>query len=669
MYAHELYEQTKPRVVVTYPGRFQPFHQGHAGVFAQLQKKFGAENVYIATSNDTSSAKSPFNFSDKYQLMTAAGVPGNHIIETNMMYSLPEGFDPANTVFVTAVGSPDASRLNPDSFLKRDKKDADGNVIKPAGSPGYYRTWGKDKTPQTANEAGYVVVIPEIRKSIKIKDEDYDVSHGTEARNLWNQIRDDGEARKEFLVQMYKQPSLDLGAIFDKIPAAAYEDIAPDSQVSTSPIHGGQVYEEAGGVGVIASKKQAKDPRYSMSLTKDVRPGAVAKSLRAFRLSESKEGIKLIISIVRDFLPVAKKELGMSRIPKVKLQKHIGVEDGQATFGRYVQEENVIYLGIADRHPVDILRTLAHELVHAKQDMEGKLYNGAGETGSPIENEAHMIAGIIMRHFNKKFPDAIKSKPLELDEEVNPKIFDDPINSLPMFGTKPVEIGDFMFDARTFIGGLGEPNAKGLQIRAYDPKKPKGDNLIGSADFTVKTDRKGTSWLESDDTEVKDEYRGKGVAALMYTYAKSLGNDIKPSPYQSEKGRAMWKKWGKDAEHLATEAAGQANTKAAIYQTEVFGAKAYHSRCLEPGCDWESRRFDRVKQAQDAAKKHAQSHFQPQVSENFADGRNPQDKGDSKRYGIPKKATLSQLDQIGKGSGRKAQLARWQANMRRGRDK
>jgi Zn-dependent peptidase ImmA (M78 family) len=80
------------------------------------------------------------------------------------------------------------------------------------------------------------------------------------------------------------------------------------------------------------------------------------------------------------------------------------MEDGQATFGRYVQEENVIYLGIADRHPVDILRTLAHELVHAKQDMEGKLYNGAGETGSPIENEAHMIAGIIMRHFNKKFP-------------------------------------------------------------------------------------------------------------------------------------------------------------------------------------------------------------------------------------------------------------------------
>jgi hypothetical protein len=61
--------------------------------------------------------------------------------------------------------------------------------------------------------------------------------------------------------------------------------------------------------------------------------------------------------------------------------------------------------------------------------------------------------------------------------------------------------------------------------------------------------------------------------------------------------------------------------------------------------------------------------FQQGVAENFADGRNPQDKGDSARHGIPKKASLTQLDKIGHGSGRKAQLARWQANMRRGRAK
>jgi pyrimidine deaminase RibD-like protein len=41
--------------------------------------------------------------------------------------------------------------------------------------------------------------------------------------------------------------------------------------------------------GVIASKSQAKDPRYSMSLTKDVRPGQIEKNLKAFDLAELKQ--------------------------------------------------------------------------------------------------------------------------------------------------------------------------------------------------------------------------------------------------------------------------------------------------------------------------------------------------------------------------------------------
>ena len=44
--------------------------------------------------------------------------------------------------------------------------------------------------------------------------------------------------------------------------------------------------EDAGGVGVIATKAQANDPRYSMSLTKDVRPGQVQKNLKAFDLAD-----------------------------------------------------------------------------------------------------------------------------------------------------------------------------------------------------------------------------------------------------------------------------------------------------------------------------------------------------------------------------------------------
>jgi hypothetical protein len=55
--------------------------------------------------------------------------------------------------------------------------------------------------------------------------------------------------------------------------------------------------------------------------------------------------------------------------------------------------------------------------------------------------------------------------------------------------------------------------------------------------------------------------------------------------------------------------------------------------------------------------------------ENFADGQGPGRPGDSVRHGIPKKATMAELERASHSKGRKGQLARWQLNMRRGRKK
>jgi hypothetical protein len=57
------------------------------------------------------------------------------------------------------------------------------------------------------------------------------------------------------------------------------------------------------------------------------------------------------------------------------------------------------------------------------------------------------------------------------------------------------------------------------------------------------------------------------------------------------------------------------------------------------------------------------------LKENFADGRNPQDKGDAKRHGINTKASVSSLRKTAKQGGRKGQLAHWLANMKSGRAK
>jgi hypothetical protein len=59
-----------------------------------------------------------------------------------------------------------------------------------------------------------------------------------------------------------------------------------------------------------------------------------------------------------------------------------------------------------------------------------------------------------------------------------------------------------------------------------------------------------------------------------------------------------------------------------------------------------------------------------EVTENFADGKGPGKPGDSKRAGIPKGATITQLKKIRSSktaSARKKQLAHWQINMRQGR--
>ena len=116
--------------------------------------------------------------------------------------------------------------------------------------------------------------------------------------------------------------------------------------------------------------------------------------------------------IFEDFFPIAMKVLGITKLPKIKLVMQVDDPD-QPTFGRFDNSNLTIELGMANRHPIDILRTLAHELTHFKQYLNNQLGPDSGETGSPEENEAHEVAGVIMRHFNKMHRHYFHSRPLE----------------------------------------------------------------------------------------------------------------------------------------------------------------------------------------------------------------------------------------------------------------
>jgi hypothetical protein len=76
-----------------------------------------------------------------------------------------------------------------------------------------------------------------------------------------------------------------------------------------------------------------------------------------------------------------------------------------------------------------------------------------------------------------------------------------------------------------------------------------------------------------------------------------------------------------------------------------------------------------IRQATPADLELQKKYMKQGVAENFADGRNPQDKGDAKRHGINTKASVSSLRKTAKQGGRKGQLAHWLANMKAGRAK
>lgn len=74
------------------------------------------------------------------------------------------------------------------------------------------------------------------------------------------------------------------------------------------------------------------------------------------------------------------------------------------TYAHYDPNNNSIVVYCGNRSLGDIFRSLAHELVHVKQNELGMLDNNSGKTGSEIENKANSAAGIIMRKFGKKYP-------------------------------------------------------------------------------------------------------------------------------------------------------------------------------------------------------------------------------------------------------------------------
>ncbi len=109
------------------------------------------------------------------------------------------------------------------------------------------------------------------------------------------------------------------------------------------------------------------------------------------------------VNIIKEFIKFVSQEINLKNIPaKITLSYDTKLAKANHTFGVFSSGDNSIWLYVKNRNTADILRTLAHELVHRKQAEDNRLDVNSGDTGSPIENEANALAGVLLRKYGKQ---------------------------------------------------------------------------------------------------------------------------------------------------------------------------------------------------------------------------------------------------------------------------
>jgi 5'(3')-deoxyribonucleotidase len=167
--------------------------------------------------------------------------------------------------------------------------------------------------------------------------------------------------------------------------------------------HGGRIVKgvnTTADVGTDEIKKQAA--KFGNSVDKDGRPPTLSKKVKGkstnvlfnLGLAEGNRQSNLI-----DFVNFCKDQLSLKSSPPIKFVSD--TED--TTFGYFDNDTKGIVIQNTGRHQMDVMRTVAHELVHYKQD---QAYDRElnGEDGSPDENQANALAGVILRRWGQKNP-------------------------------------------------------------------------------------------------------------------------------------------------------------------------------------------------------------------------------------------------------------------------
>ena len=248
MLLNQLFESVKANAAFAF-GRFNPPHQGHVAVWNTVAKSGG--EWFIGTNPGTSGPKDPLPYDVKTAWMTAIdpNVKGHIMPETSVLTL-------ATTIY-KQLGERQGLTI---AYVTDDQDWAwSGKLLNDYN--------GKEATHGYYNFAKIVhVPSPRVSSATALRD-------AARAGDM-----------KAFYAAAGTDPDLEVGGKHYYDTVVDYLAQHPEKVKKPKKVAEPVAQEDAAGVGVIASKKQARDPRYSMSLTKDVRPGQVKKSLNAFKL-------------------------------------------------------------------------------------------------------------------------------------------------------------------------------------------------------------------------------------------------------------------------------------------------------------------------------------------------------------------------------------------------
>lgn len=119
--------------------------------------------------------------------------------------------------------------------------------------------------------------------------------------------------------------------------------------------------------------------------------------------------VEVVKEMMKSFFPYAQKRMGFVQQPSIDFVDDLeNAEDPLGKTAHYDPKTMTISLYVSNRHPVDIIRSLSHELIHHTQNCCGKfkenLDTGEGYAQKnshlrEIEREAYEQGNLIFRDF------------------------------------------------------------------------------------------------------------------------------------------------------------------------------------------------------------------------------------------------------------------------------